>query len=110
MKSYTIAVLGLLSLVSGVACADASYEQTSQITGGTLTDTIRSVGFLSKSTRELLAPNNSLTMVQGNRKVVSNKDSTEIIDLDKETITRIDTQKKTYTVMTSLRCGRPPRT
>ena len=100
MKSYTIAALGLLSLVSGVACADASYEQTSQITGGTLTDTIRSIGFLSKASKEMLAPTNSLTMVHGNQKAVVNKNSTEIIDLDKETITHIDTEKKTYTVMT----------
>jgi hypothetical protein len=83
-----------------MACADASYEQTSQITGGTLTDTIRSVSFLGKATKDLLAPTNSLTMVHGNQKSVINKNSTEIIDLDKETITQIDTERKTYTVMT----------
>jgi hypothetical protein len=83
-----------------MACADASYEQTSQITGGTLTDTIKSVSFLGKATKDLLAPTNSLTMVHGNQKAVINKNSTEIIDLDKETITHIDTERKTYTVMT----------
>jgi hypothetical protein len=83
-----------------MACADASYEQTSQITGGTLTDTIRAVSFLGKATKDLLAPTNSLTMVHGNQKAVINKNSTEIIDLDKETITHIDTERKTYTVMT----------
>jgi hypothetical protein len=100
MNTHNVAVLGLMSLLSGMAHADASYEQTSQITGGTLTDTIRSVSFLGKATRDLLAPTNSLTMVHGNQKAVINKNSTEIIDLDKETITRIDTEKKTYSVMT----------
>ncbi len=100
MNTHNVAALGLMSLVSGMACADASYEQTSQITGGTLTDTIKSVSFLGKATKDLLAPTNSLTMVHGNQKAVINKNSTEIIDLDKETITHIDTERKTYTVMT----------
>jgi hypothetical protein len=100
MNTYNVAALGLMSLVSGLAYADASYEQTSQITGGTLTETIRSFSFLGKATKDLLAPTNSLTMVHGNQKAVINKNSTEIIDLDKETITHIDTAKKTYTVMT----------
>ena len=39
-------------------------------------------------------------MVHGNQKAVVSKDSTEITDLDKETITRIDTAHKTYTVVT----------
>ena len=100
MNTHNVAALGLMSLVSGLAYADASYEQTSQITGGTLTETIRSFSFLGKATKEMLAPTNSLTMVHGNQKAVINKNSTEIIDLDKETITHIDTAKKTYTVMT----------
>jgi hypothetical protein len=100
MNTHKVAALGLMSLVSGLAYADASYEQTSQITGGTLTDTLRSFSFLGNATKDLLAPTNSLTMVHGNQKAVINKDSTEIIDLDKETITRFDTEKKTYTVMT----------
>jgi hypothetical protein len=100
MNTQKVAALGIVSLLSGVAYADASYEQTSQITGGTLTDVIRSVSFLGKATKELLAPTNSLTMVHGNQKAVINKSSTEIIDLDKETLTHIDTEKKTYSVMT----------
>src|SRR5579863_659672 len=100
MNTQNVAVLGVMSLLIGVAYADASYQQTSQITGGTLTDTIKAVSFLGKATRDLLAPTNSLTMVHGNQKAVINKNSTEIIDLDKETITHIDTEKKTYSVMT----------
>jgi hypothetical protein len=100
MNLHIVAAVGLMSLASGAAYADASYEQTSQITGGTLTDTMRSLGFLSKVTKDLFAPTNSLTMVHGNQKAVVNKNSTQIIDLDKETITHLDTERKTYTVMT----------
>lgn len=82
------------------AFADASYQSTTQITGGTLVDTMRSVSFLGKSMSNLFAPTTTVTMVHGNQKAVVNKDYTEIIDLDNETITRIDTVKKTYTVMT----------
>jgi hypothetical protein len=39
-------------------------------------------------------------LVQGNRMARINPDHTEIIDLDKETITTIDHKKKQYTVMT----------
>ena len=100
MNTKNVAALGAMSLLSGVAYADASYEQTSQITGGILTDTIKSFSFLGKTTKDLLAPTNTLTMVHGNQKAVINKNSTEIFDLDKETITHIDTEKKTYSVMT----------
>jgi hypothetical protein len=39
-------------------------------------------------------------MIHGNQKAVVAKDSTEIIDLDKETVTHIDNLRKTYTVVT----------
>jgi hypothetical protein len=39
-------------------------------------------------------------MVRGNQKAVVRKDSTEITDLDKQVIIRIDNVKKTYSVMT----------
>jgi len=83
-----------------LAFADASYQSTTQITGGTLIDTVKSVSFISKSLGNLTAPISTITMVHGNQKAVVSKDSTEIIDLDKETITRIDNVKKTYTVTT----------
>jgi hypothetical protein len=86
--------------ISQVGFADASYQSTSQITGGTMVDQLKSVSFLSKSMNNLFAPTNSLTMVHGNQKAVVNKDSTEITDLDKGTITHIDTVKKTYSVVT----------
>jgi hypothetical protein len=93
------AVIALL-LMSQMAFADASYQTTTQITGGSFVDTMKQVSFISKSIKEMLAPNSTLTMVHGNQKAVVSKDSTEITDLDKECIIRIDNVKKTYTVVT----------
>jgi hypothetical protein len=90
----------MILLMSQVGFADASFQSTSQITGGTMVDQLKSFSFLGKSMNNLFAPTNSLTMVHGNQKAVVNKDSTEITDLDKETITHIDTVKKTYSVVT----------
>jgi hypothetical protein len=100
MNTRKIAITGMILLVNQVAFADASFQSTSQITGGTMVDQLKSVSFLSKSLNNMFAPTTTLTMLHGNQKAVVSKDSTEIIDLDKETITRIDTAKKTYSVVT----------
>jgi hypothetical protein len=100
MNFRKVAALGVILLVNRLSFADASYQETSQITGGTMVDQLKSVSFLSKSMSNMFAPTNTMTMVHGNQKAVVAKDSTEITDLDKETITRIDTVHKTYTVVT----------
>ena len=48
----------------------------------------------------MFAPTNRIVMVHGNQKAEIGKDSTEIIDLDKGQIIRIDHTKKTYTIVT----------
>ena len=93
------AVIALL-LINQLALADASYQSTTQITGGSLVDTIKQVSFLSKSIKESLAPITTLTMVHGNQKAVVGKDTTEITDLDKEYLIHIDNVRKTYTITT----------
>ena len=86
--------------MEGYAFADASYQSTTQITGGTLVNALKSVSFLSKSMSNMFAPISTLTMVHGNQKATVSKESTEIIDLDKEEMIHIDNAKKTYTVVT----------
>jgi hypothetical protein len=93
------AVVALL-LINQLAFADASYESTTQITGGSLVETMQKVSFLSHSIKDMLAPITTTTIVHGNQKAVVSKDSTEITDLDRECIIRIDNLKKTYTVIT----------
>jgi hypothetical protein len=65
-----------------------------------MVDSLKSVSFLSKSMSNMFAPMTTVTMVHGNQKAVVSKDSTELTDLDRETITHIDTLHKTYTVTT----------
>jgi hypothetical protein len=100
MNVRKVAALGVVLLVSQFSFADASYQETSQITGGTMVDQLKSISFLGKTMSNLFAPTNTITMVHGNQKAVVSKDSMEITDLDKETITHVDTAKKTYTVVT----------
>ncbi len=80
--------------------ADYTYEQTTQLTGGSILHMMHMVGAFSSQARKAGDPIVSTVYLKGNRMATVNPDSIEIIDLDKETITRVDVQKKTYTVMT----------
>jgi hypothetical protein len=100
MNIRKVAALGIILLGSRFTYADASYQETTQITGGSMVDGLKSVSFLSKSMSNMFAPNTTTTMVHGNQKAVVGKDYTEITDLDRETITHVDTLHKTYTVVT----------
>jgi hypothetical protein len=100
MNSVKAITLGMILLVGRLVFADASYEETTQITGGSMANSLKSVSFLSKSMGNLFAPMTTTTSVHGNQKAVVSKDSMEITDLDKETITHVDLLHKTYTVMT----------
>src|SRR5580698_6541408 len=100
MNIRKVASLGVMLLASRIMFADASYQETTQVTGGSMVDSLKSVSFLSKSMSNAFAPMTTTTMVHGNQKAVVSKDYTEITDLDRETITHIDTLHKTYSVVT----------
>jgi hypothetical protein len=100
MNLGKVAALGFILLASRFTFADASYQETTQITGGSMVAPLKSMSFLSKSMRDMLAPTTTTTMIHGNQKAVVSKDFTEITDLDKETVTHIDNLHKTYTVVT----------
>jgi hypothetical protein len=100
MKIRKIAALGIILFGNRFMYADASYQETTQVTGGSMVDSLKSVSFLSKSMSNAFAPMTTTTMVHGNQKAVVAKDYTEITDLDRETITHIDTLHKTYSVVT----------
>jgi hypothetical protein len=100
MKTRKLAAIAIVLLASRMTLADASYQETTQITGGSMVAPLKSMGFLSKSVGNMFAPNTTTTMVRGNQKVVAGKDSTEITDLDRETITHIDNLHRTYSVVT----------
>src|ERR1700691_1786685 len=100
MNIRKVAALGVILLGNRFMYADASYQETTQVTGGSMVDSLKSVSFLSKSLGNMFAPMTTTTMVHGNQKAVVSKDYTEITDLDRETITHIDTLHKTYSVVT----------
>lgn len=100
MKTRNLAAIAIVMMASRMTLADASYQETTQITGGSMVAPLKSLGFLSKSVGNMFAPNTTTTMVRGNQKAVVGKDSTEITDLDRETITHIDSLHKTYSVVT----------
>jgi len=83
-----------------VYSADYTYQQTTQLTGGSLLHMMKSVGMFSSQARHIGDPIVSTIYLKDNRLANVSPDNIEIIDLDKETITQIDVQKKTYTVMT----------
>jgi len=98
---YRISLIFVLTLaVSPLLLADYTYQETTQITGGSILHMMKMVGHFSSEARKMGEPVVSTVYLKGNRMATVNADSIEIIDLDKETITHVDVQKKTYTVMT----------
>ena len=94
------AFLLALSLPAVLHATDYTYQQTTQLTGGSLLNMVKSVGFFSSQARHVGDPVFSTIYLKDNRLANVSPESIEIIDLDKETITQIDVQRKTYTVMT----------
>ena len=94
--AVTIALAVPVSLYAG----DYTYQQTTQLTGGSLLHMMKSVGVFSSQARHMGDPIVSTIYLKDNRLANASPEEIQIIDLDKETITHIDVQKKTYTVMT----------
>ncbi len=80
--------------------ADFSYQETTQITGGSMLGLLKVAGAFSSQAHKAGDPITSSVFLKGNRMARVSPESTEIIDLDKETITNIDNLKHTYTVVT----------
>ena len=99
----TIQNLTLLSCVLAIPAAlfaDFSYQETTQLTGGSMLSMIKMAGALSSQARKAGDPIVNTVFLKGNRMAHVSPDNIEIIDLDQETITHIDTVKRTYTVVT----------
>ncbi len=86
----------LISILIGGASmlqADVQYEQTSRVTGGSLVNMPIVGGRLKE-------PQTTTHILSGNRMAMIHKDSITVYDLDKETVTVINNEKKEYSVMT----------
>lgn len=77
--------------------ADFSYQQKTTITGGMAAAAMKVAGVFSKQARE---PVVSTVSVKGDKLAHRSTNSVSITDLGSQTITTIDLQKKTYSVMT----------
>jgi hypothetical protein len=96
-KSFVVALCVAVPLP---LFADFEYRETTKITGGSVLQMMKFAGALSKESRQMSDPITSTVLVKGNQMARINKDSVEIIDLDKETVTRIDIAKKQYSITT----------
>jgi hypothetical protein len=100
MKIIKSAVVAVLVAASASLHADFTYTETTQITGGSMLGLMKMAGAFSRQARQAGDPIVSTVAIKGNRMAHINPTSTEIIDLDAETITTIDTLKRQYTVVT----------
>lgn len=100
MKAINIALTCVLAAVSAKAYADVTYQETTQITGGSVMSMMRMAGTFSKAARQAGEPVVTTVTLKGNRMMRAGKDRTEIIDLDAGTVTVIDHLRKQYTTMT----------
>lgn len=95
------ALLSLALALSATAFAsDYTYQQTTQMTGGSLLHMMKSVGMFNSQARHMGDPIVSTIYLKDNRLANVSPETIEIIDLDKETMMQIDVQKKTYSVTT----------
>jgi hypothetical protein len=97
MVQRVVVLAAVVTLSAAPILADFSYQETTTITGGALMSMMKVVGVFSKQARE---PVKSEVALHGNKMVHRSANHISIIDLDAQTITSIDPQKKTYSVMT----------
>lgn len=100
MTRRMIAIAAGMTLTASGLLADFSYQETSTITGGMMVSMMKTLGAFSKQMRQSTDPIHSTVAVQGDRMVHSSPTHTTIIDLGAQTMTSVDAQKKTYSVMT----------
>jgi hypothetical protein len=95
-----ISAIALCLASPKVLLADFQYQETTQITGGSVMGLMKMAGAFSSQARKADQPVSSTVLVKGNRMARIRPESVEIIDLDRGTITQIDTIKRQYSTMT----------
>jgi hypothetical protein len=88
---------GIMAVAALQLPADFTYRETTTITGGAMLSMMKVVGVFSKQARE---PVQSTVAVKGDKMLHRSQQQATVIDLAAQTVTTIDMQKKTYTVMT----------
>ncbi|MBY0504226.1 MAG: hypothetical protein K2X03_09960 [Bryobacteraceae bacterium] len=95
LKPLATAVLACTPLCMPLH-ADFSYQETTKITGGSLTRMMRFIPGAGKA----LDAKSSAVYLKGDRLVHAFPDTMSIIDLSAETITEVNLEKKTYATIT----------
>jgi hypothetical protein len=95
-----VTIAGMTAVAASTMLADFSYQETTKITGGSLVAALKMAGVFSKQARQAGEPIQTTVALKGDRMVHRSPQHATIIDLGSETITTVDLQKKTYTVMT----------
>lgn len=96
----SIALCCVLATAAAASAADFTYQQTTQITGGSMLQMMKMAGAFSAQARKSGDPIVSTVYLQGNLEARVSQDAIEIIDLDKEAVTHVDLLKHTYYTMT----------
>jgi hypothetical protein len=98
MQSRLMKMGVALVLTAPLTLADFRYDQTSRMTGGAMMGMMKMAAKFGKSA---LNPMDSTVAVKGNQLVTNNAGKTATIyDLDKETITEVNFEKREYSVTT----------
>ena len=95
MKSKSLA-FATLTIALAPLQADFSYQETTKITGGSLTKMMKFVPGGGK----MFEPKTSSVYLKGDRLVHAMPDTMSIIDLASETMTEVNLEKKTYASIT----------
>lgn len=96
----SIALGCVLATAAASPAADFSYQETTQMTGGSMLQMMKMAGAFSSQARKAGEPITTTVYLQENRKATVTQDSIEIIDLDKEAVTHVDLLKHTWYTMT----------
>ncbi|MBI1898890.1 MAG: hypothetical protein HYZ57_06725 [Acidobacteria bacterium] len=97
MSQKSFLIPALLCVTALQLPADFSYEQSSKITGGVMAGMMRVAGAFSRQARE---PIRSTILIKGDRMASITGARAQVVDLQRETMTEIDFEKKTYSTIT----------
>lgn len=94
-KALLCVAAGLLP--AATLMADFKYEQTSTMTGGSMMAMMRMAGGAARNASQ---PSKTTHYLKGDRMATVSDNTMSIVDVAAETITEVDLQKKTWSVMT----------
>src|SRR3954453_13179200 len=94
------ALWGVFFVTHLLMAGEVSYQETTKITGGSITSMMKFAGAFSKDARKAGQPMVTTVAVRGNRMARVTQDYADITDLDARTVTHIDKVKHEYSVTT----------